>query len=422
MERSSSLNARQNILSIYQHQPVDEVVFQPRMEYWFNRNRELGHLPPRLANLELFEFFDTLGCAIRAYGPYGSCLETIEAPGVKYETFTRGPGGQTAAQPLAAGADLFQVRAQFTNRVFPPGSQRIDRITTPVGVLETHITYTDRSWHTDQYPVQSPADVRPLKYLLEGTQYRFNYDRFREIDALIGPRSVPMLFLPRVNIQRLSVEFLGFEKTMMALYDDLNLMEDLIQTINTADERVMDAVVPCPIPIISFDDNIDQHLCSPRLFARYILPAYQHRSARMHAAGKKCHAHWDGHCRLLLPFLDRTGLVGVEALTPLPQGDLTIADMKTALGEDLILLDGIPMTAFLPHTPQEDFEHITREIIETFAPNLILGISDEPSPDCLLERIERVVAIAAEYRGKVMDLAARRQTQIPVKDATPCPH
>jgi len=71
--------------------------------------------------------------------------------------------------------------------------------------------------------------------------------------------------------------------------------------------------------------------------------------------------------------------------------------MKDALGDDLILLDGIPMTAFLPSTPHEEFERQTREIIETFSPNLILGISDEPSPVCDIERVREVSAIMEDY-------------------------
>ena len=43
-----------------------------------------------------------------------------------------------------------------------------------------------------------------------------------------------------------------------------------------------------------------------------------------------------------------------EALTLLPQGDLTIEEMKEALsGGDL--LDGIPMTSFLPDSDYDAF-------------------------------------------------------------------
>jgi hypothetical protein len=33
---------------------------------------------------------------------------------------------------------------------------------------------------------------------------------------------------------------------------------------------------------------------------------------------------------------------GIEAITPEPQGDVTLEEMKEGLGDDLVLLDGIP--------------------------------------------------------------------------------
>ena len=109
-------------------------------------------------------------------------------------------------------------------------------------------------------------------------------------------------------------------------------------------------------------------------------------------------------CPQLLKFIPDTHLDGIEALTPEPMGVLTIEELKAALGENLIFLDGIPMTSFLPNARDEDLELITRKLIKTFAPNLILGISDEPSPDCSIEKIGLVAEIVKEYEGKIMDL------------------
>jgi hypothetical protein len=66
------------------------------------------------------------------------------------------------------------------------------------------------------------------------------------------------------------------------------------------------------------------------------------------------------------------------------------------------------MTSFLPFVKYEELELITRQLIETFAPNLILGISNEPSPDCSIDKIKFVANIVREYEGKVMDLPGLR--------------
>ena len=404
------MNLRERVLNIFQHKPVDNVVFQPRMEYWFNRNKELGNLPPPYCEMSLLDLYDELHCSLRPYSYYTECLEIIDPPEVKRDTLVSRNGGPL--EPLGRHlGQIFETRAQFTWDIFPRGGGLlVERVTTPVGVLEKHIVSTDTSYRTIKYPVETMDDIRVITYILEGRTARFNLERFSEVESLIGNRSAPMLMMLRTNIQRLNVELMGFEGTIFALHDEPKAMQDLIRVIDETDECLLDVIAACPITIISFDDNMDQNLVSPTLFKQYILPVYQHRAERLHAAGKTCHSHWDGMCPLLLPLARETHLDGIEALTPVPMGVVTVPQIKAALGEDMILLDGIPMTAFLPFSEDEDLETVTRQIIESFAPNLILGISDEPSPDCAIDKIRRVSALVAEYEGKVMDLPKQRRS------------
>ncbi len=406
--RKIPVNFRERTLNIFQHKPVDNIVFQPRMDYWFNRNKELGRLPPSYQDMQLLDFYDALGCSPRPYAEYGACLEIIDSPDLKRETLIS-RAGEPFHPALRHLGNLFSYGIQFNWDVFPPPyGQIIERVETPLGALDRHIVYTDSSYHTIKYPLESLDDIRVMKYILESRAIRFNPEHFLEAEARIRLRSAPMLCLPRTNIQRLNVDLMGFEKTIFALYDQPEVMEDLIRVIDETDELYLDALVESPITIVNFDDNIDQNLVAPSLFQRYILPAYQRRTERLHAAGKTCHSHWDGMCPQLLRFIPETGLDGVEALTLEPMGVLTISQIKEALGERVILLDGIPMTSFLPGAPDGELERITRQLIETFAPDLILGISDEPSPDCSIDKIRRVVEIVNEYEGSIMDLARKR--------------
>jgi hypothetical protein len=79
----------------------------------------------------------------------------------------------------------------------------------------------------------------------------------------------------------------------------------------------------------------------------------------------------------------------IEACTPLPQGDVTLEEIKEALG-DRILVDGIPAVLFLPFFPLEELKETTRRVVELFYPRLVLGISDEIPPDGDIERVRLV--------------------------------
>jgi len=356
---------RERTLAIFAHKPVDGIVYQPRIEYWLAVNEQNGTLPDRYRGMSDIDLYDDIGCSCRAYHFFNPCLKVVDDPSVKVEEEWRG--------------DIHMIRH-----------------VTPVGGIETRNRHTSLAWHTDKYPVETPDDARVMEYILRGRRYEFDRDLFARNDALLGERSAPMMFLPRTNLLRLYIDIMGVENTMYALADDLAMVERLIAAINKSDDGLLRVVAESPVPIINFGDNVDQHMVTPGLLERYVLPEYQRRIRVFKAAGKFTNAHWDGSIKHLLPYARQTGLDGIEALTPIPQGDVTIQEIKDALG-DMVVLDGIPMTWFLPYEKNEDLERVTREIIETFSPNLILGVSDEISPVCDIEKVRLVAEIVKEY-------------------------
>jgi hypothetical protein len=105
----------------------------------------------------------------------------------------------------------------------------------------------------------------------------------------------------------------------------------------------------------------------------------------------------DGAMQRLLADIRRSPFDGIEACTPLPQGDVTIADIQQALG-DKVLLDGIPAVYFLPTFDFADIRACVAELVERFYPRLILGISDELPPDADIERVRQVGEMVLEMR------------------------
>lgn len=362
------MTLRERTLAIFAHQPVDNIVYQPRIEHWYGVNKAQGTLPDRYKDMSLLDVYVDLDCSIRSYGWFNQCIHTHDDPKVTFESFEK-------------------------------DEIHVDRWNTPVGSVEGHYTRTSLATHTKKFPVENRDDARVMEYILRGRSYSFNSELFAKNDAEIGDRAAPMLFIPRVNLQRMFIDFMGFEGTLYALYDDKPMIDSLAKAIDESDEQLIDMLCESPVPIINYGDNVDHHFLRPDMFEEYILPVYQHRCERFRAAGKYTTAHWDGSIKNLLPYAQSTGLDGIEALTPIPQGDITIAEMKEALGDTLILLDGIPMTSFLPHEPIEELKAMTREIIELFQPNLILGVSDEPSPVCDIERVRLVAEIVKEYES-----------------------
>lgn len=361
------MNLREVNLRIFRREPVDRVLWQPRIEHWYNVNKREGALPDRYRDMTLLDVFDDLGCSVRPYWAFNGCIRITDDERVVRETQSEGD------------LDITTTR-------------------TPVGSLVQIQKRASLSHHPQKYAVVTPEDMAVMEWILRHRRAAFDADCYREACALIGDRAAPSIFIPRINIMRIVIDFMGFENGLRGLYEMPLEMEGLIRAVNESDDAILDAVCACPIEIINFGDNVHQALCPPPVFKKWVMPEYLRRNERLHAAGKKTYPHWDGDCKQLLPYAQDCGFDGYEAITPVPQGDVTIEDMRDAL-DGLILLDGIPCTDFLRTEPIESLIANTRKCIEYFHPRLVLGISDELSPVGDIERVRLVAQIAEEYAG-----------------------
>ncbi|GAF74122.1 unnamed protein product, partial [marine sediment metagenome] len=82
-----------------------------------------------------------------------------------------------------------------------------------------------------------------------------------------------------------------------------------------------------------------------------------------------------------------------------PMGDMSLQMIKDAVGDEIVVLDMIPVIYFLPNFPVQDLIDFTKRVIDMFAPRLILGVSDELSPPGEIERIDIIADLIDDYCG-----------------------
>ena len=194
---------------------------------------------------------------------------------------------------------------------------------------------------------------------------------------------------------------MGVENAIYALADFPEAVERFFLALEQNQERMIAVINQSPIEMINFGDNLHCKTLPPYYFEKYVLPAYQKRCKLLHKAGKFVYSHWDGDTKDILRYAKMTGLDGIEAITPKPQGDVTLQEVKEALGDDLWLIDGIAAILFDKEFTEEELTDQVQECIRLFAPKLILGISDELSSTGDIERIRLVGRIVDEYNQKI---------------------
>lgn len=248
-----------------------------------------------------------------------------------------------------------------------------------------------------EYLVKKVEDFEVLKYILRHQSYEFDVNLYKKRESMLSNRSEPVVTVPWGSIQRFFIVYMGFQRGVIALWKHRKEVESLLEAFTENDDERFSLIKKTPFKIVNFGDNIDEGLCSPPMFKRYMLPYYRNRTRELHEAGKFCTSHWDGKVRQILPYIQHTGLDGLECVPPEPQGNVTLEELKHGLKEK-VMVDGIPATHFLPYVKSEELKTFTERLIDLFAPRIIVGISDMLPPDGDIEKVRMISKIIAGYK------------------------
>jgi len=188
-------------VAIFRREPVREILWQPRIEHWYETHRLQNTLPERYRGMSLLEVFDDIGCSVRPYWAFNPTIR-IELPE--------------------------DTRKESRD----DGSRTIETLYTPVGNLVTVSQRTSLASHTVKYPVVTPADMRVMEWVLQHRRVWFDEDAYRRACARIGNRAAPSIYIPRINLMRILIDFMGFEGGMTAICEYPEETDRFVAVIN----------------------------------------------------------------------------------------------------------------------------------------------------------------------------------------------
>jgi len=355
-------------MALFNRLRFDRLLWQPRLQHWYDVNLARGTLPKKYRGWNILQIYDDLDASPRAYHYFNETIRCVEGERVEVRVWE----------------DEANV---YTKYITPKGVLRQVERKTEYGTARMKV----------EYLLKSVNDFDVLTYILRRQRFEFDKELYQERLEWLGERAEPLITVPWGSIQRLFIVYMGYTRSVIALWRRRAEVERLLQVFDENDDFRFKVLQETPFKIINFGDNVDEGLCSPPIFERYMLPYYQKRTGELHKTGKFCTSHWDGKIRSLLPYIRSTGLDGLECVPPEPQGNVTLEELKRSM-EGMVLVDGIPAILFLPYVDEERLKEFTYKILRLFAPRIILGISDMLPPDGDIERVRVVGKIVAEYK------------------------
>jgi len=366
------MNLREMNLRVFQGLPIPHVFFQPRFEPWYEWHRIFNCMPERLKGLSLLDVYDLLGVSMRTVHYYTGMPD-----------------------PVVRDFDpQVTVREQYDN------VEGVIVYETPYGNLVERLKRTpDETWRTVGFPVKQVEDFKKLRWLFAHMRYRFSAENFAQGSAYVGDRGQPGFWVPKSPYQALTQQWMRLEDLIFALVDCRAEVEETMRVIDDSYDGLYEQLVQSEVKIINFGENLHEALMGPRYFEKYFFPFYEKRCAQLHAAGIFTHVHMDGFFHSLLKQFRHLPFDGLEALTPVPQGDVTLEEIKEHIG-DKVLLDGIPAVYFMETYSREELMAAVEKIVDLFHPRLVLGVSDEVPEGAGEEAIMRLQMVSDWCRSR----------------------
>jgi len=274
---------------------------------------------------------------------------------------------------------------------------------TPVGSVSTKQRTTglgyDVPW-TTEFMIKDASDYEVIKFMVEDTVYRPDYDPFLDAERELGDDGIVCTSGRRSPVQQLLLEFMGYRRFSIDLYRNRSEFEKLLNVMEEKTLELYRILADSPSEIVWVADNINGIVTSPRIFEKYCIPFYDKLAQILHSKDKIISVHMDGRLKSLLSLIPKTKIDSVDGFTPPPVGDLSIREARDIWGDNYTIWTNFPPTVFLHGA--DAIRKCTIEMLRNAAPGdrFIMGVTENIPSDILdvsLKTVTKTMAKNGKY-------------------------
>jgi len=252
-------------------------------------------------------------------------------------------------------------------------------IHTPVGELSS----VDRpagftSWHIERL-FKGPEDYKPLLFMVEDERYEPNYDAVLKAEREFGGDIILRAAIGATPLHQIMITWMGVETFAVEWAERRDEILKLYDAMVEQRRKVYPLVAQSPVLHANYGGNETGDVMGRERFEKYVVPLYDEAAEVFHEHGKLVGSHLDGNNKVWADLVAGSGLDYVEAFTPAPDCDMTMAEAAEAWPDKVIWIN-FPSSVHLASI--EEIEQTTREIIESCPRNrLIIGITEDIPED-----------------------------------------
>ncbi len=252
---------------------------------------------------------------------------------------------------------------------------------TPHGLLSTLVEDGGFTSWRHSLLLKGPEDYAAIRFFLGDEVYEPDYAAFARAQADGGDDMIcranfglePMQELISggiMTMEQYCEEWMERRDEVLALY--AILVENR--------RKIYEIVAQSPAQHANYGGNVTPEIIGRKVFEEYYAPHYHEAAEIMHRAGKLIGCHFDGNNHLIKRAIGELPLDYIEAFTPAPDTDMTLADARAAWPGKVLWIN-FPSSVHLQ--PDAVVTQTTLDLLHLAGSTdgLLFGVTENMPPD-----------------------------------------
>ncbi|OHB54847.1 MAG: hypothetical protein A2Y12_05390 [Planctomycetes bacterium GWF2_42_9] len=252
---------------------------------------------------------------------------------------------------------------------------------TPQGVLYTISEPAGFTSWTHKRLFTTPDDYKPLLFMINDIVFESNYEAFEFAQKMDGGDSFFRGNIGLEPLQTLISDYMGAETFCTEWFDNRDEILKLYEALVLKRRQLYPLCANSPALAFNYGGNVTPEILGLDRFEKYYVPHYNEAADILHKKGKLIGVHFDGNCKLIAESIARANLDYIEAFTPAPGTDMTLAEARK-MWPGKVLWINFPSAIHLE--PVEVVHSTTEELMHQMGmpERFIMGITEDIPADC----------------------------------------
>lgn len=252
---------------------------------------------------------------------------------------------------------------------------------TPEGILSTLTQPAGFTSWRHELLFKNPDDYKAILFMIKDEVYEPIYDQVARAQADFGEDAIFRAGFGLEPLQTLiSGNIMKTESFCVEWMDNRDEILKLYEAVVANRRKIYGIVAQSPLGHANYGGNVTPEIIGLETFEKYYVQHYNEAAEIMHKHGKLIGCHFDANCKLLSKTIAGTALDYIEAFTPAPDTDMTLAEARHAWPDKVIWLN-FPSSVHL--RSDADVEATTIDLLNQAGNinGLIMGITEDILPD-----------------------------------------